>query len=154
MKDQQSMRSSLLNLIEIEEIPWFENVGQKIKPNEVEQLFSWSEAWEHLQDENWINAPFHNTVDSWHEMWDLSYDKVLQVARRSVYDHEFESGITSADAAAYDVAAAAVEIATRKQPAFFTALMKWLKPAFSMWLGRGIPKWQADCVLIITKKIK
>jgi len=76
-----------------------------------------------------------------------SYDNALQTVSQSLYNYEFEPGITSADAAVYDVAASVVEIATGKQPAFFTTLMKWLKPAFSMWLGRPIPKWQAHCVL-------
>lgn len=111
-------------LSQLESYPWFENVAERLNQNEVKQVFSWREAWTHLQDESWANARVHEGVDSWHEGWDIAYDKTLQVTSQSLYCHEFEPSITSADAAAYDVASAAVEIA-RSQPAFFTDLMKW-----------------------------
>lgn len=110
-------------LEELERYPWFENVGVRLK-DDVKQVRSWREAWECLQDESWTYASFHEGVDSWHDAWDMSYDKALQIASQSLYCHQFEEGITSADAAAYDVAAAAVEI-SRAQSAFFAHLMKW-----------------------------
>lgn len=46
-------------LEELDTIPWFKNVGQPIHSEEVKQLFSWDDAWLHLQSSNWINASFH-----------------------------------------------------------------------------------------------
>lgn len=112
---------------ELENIPWLQNVGKDIDTAEVTQLLSWNEAWETLQNDNWINASFHEHVDNMNPIWDIAYDKALEVVSKSIYCHEFEDGVSVADAIAYDVAAAAVEISTRGSSTFFSDLMKWYR---------------------------
>ncbi len=114
-------------LEELDTIPWFNNVGHPLHTHEVKQLFSWNDAWLHLQNENWINASFHNHVDSMNPIWDNAYDKALQAVSKSIYCQEIEEGISVADTVAYDVAAAAVEIATGSSDIFFTNLMEWYR---------------------------
>jgi hypothetical protein len=114
-------------LEELDTIPWLKNVGQPLDSHEVKQLFFWDDAWSHLQNENWINASFHNHVDSLNPIWDIAYDKALQAVSKSVNCHELEEGISVADAVAYDLAAAAVEIATGSSCIFFTNLIKWYR---------------------------
>jgi hypothetical protein len=58
-------------------------------------------------------------------IWDIAYDEALEVVSKSIYDHDFEDGISVADVIAYDVAAAAVEISIRSASTFFIDLMKW-----------------------------
>ncbi len=43
-------------LEELDIIPWFKNIGEPLHIQEVKQLFSWNDAWEHLQNESWING--------------------------------------------------------------------------------------------------
>jgi hypothetical protein len=120
--------SKTVNFIEeLENIPWLQNVGKDLDTQEVTQLFSWNEAWENLQDENWINASFHEHIDNMNPVWDIAYDKALEVVSKSINCHEFEDGISVADAIAYDVAAAAVEISIGSASTFFTDLMKWYR---------------------------
>jgi hypothetical protein len=116
-----------LFLEELDTIAWFKNVGKPIHSQEVKQLFSWDDAWSHLQNENWINASFHNHIDSMNPIWDIAYDKALQAVSKSIYCRELEEGISVADAVAYDVAAATVEIATSSSDTFFTNLMEWYR---------------------------
>ncbi len=122
------LNPKLINFLEeLETIPWFKNVGKPIHQQEVKQLFSWSDAWTNLQDENWINASFHNHVDNMNPLWDIAYDKALEAASTSNYCQELEDGISVADAVAYDVAAAAVDIATISTNTFFIDLMQWYR---------------------------
>ena len=122
------MSLELRNFIEeLDKIMWFENVGKPVLSNEVKQVFSWSNAWECLQHENRANASFHNHLDSLHPAWDIAYDKALNAASKSSACQELEEGISAADAVAYDVAAAAVEIATSSEETFFTNLMHWYR---------------------------
>ncbi|NJL64913.1 MAG: hypothetical protein HC903_27800 [Methylacidiphilales bacterium] len=120
--------SKTVNFIEeLESISWLQNVGSYLHTQEVTQLFSWNEAWENLQDKNWINASFHEHVDNMNPVWDIAYDKALEVVSKSINCHEFEDGISVADAIAYDAAAAAVEISIGSASTFFTDLMKWYR---------------------------
>jgi hypothetical protein len=113
-------------LEELDIIPWFKNIGEPLYIQEVKQLFSWNDAWEHLQNESWINASFHNHVDSMNPIWDLAYDQALGILSKSINSHELEERISIADAVAYDIAAAAVELAT-DSPDFFTNLIEWYR---------------------------
>ncbi|WP_238360606.1 hypothetical protein [Iningainema tapete] len=112
---------------ELDTILWFKNVGKSIHSQEVKQLFSWNDAWEHLQNENWINASFHKHVDSMNLVWDIAYDQAFQAASKSIDCHKLEEGISVADAVAYDAAAAAVEIVTQSTDTFFIKLMEWYR---------------------------
>jgi hypothetical protein len=114
-------------LEELDTIPWLKNVGKSLHTHKVKQLFSWNDAWENLQNENWINASFHNHVDSMNPVWDIAYDKALLAVSKSINCHKIEEGISVADAVAYDVAAAAVEIATQSADTFFLNLMEWYR---------------------------
>jgi len=113
-------------LEELDIIPWFKTIGEPLHIQEVKQVFSWNDAWEHLQNENWINASFHHPVDSMNPIWDVAYDRALEIVSKSINYHELEEGISVADAVAYDVAAAAVELATGS-PDFFTNLIGWYR---------------------------
>lgn len=122
------LNQKAISLIEeLERIPWFQNVGKQLHSQEVEQLFSWNDAWENLQKDSWINASFHNDVDNMNPIWDIAYDRALEIVSKSIYCHEFEENISVADAVAYDVAAAAVELANSSINTFFTDLIKWYR---------------------------
>ncbi len=113
-------------LEELDIIPWLKNIGEPLHIQEVKQLFSWNDAWTHLQNESWINASFHNHVDSMNPIWDIAYDQALETLSKSI-NYQLEEGISIADAVAYDIAAAAaVELAT-DSPDFFTNLIEWYR---------------------------
>jgi hypothetical protein len=114
-------------LEELENIPWLQNVGKELHAQEITQLFSWNQAWENLQNDNWINASFHENIDNMNPIWDIAYDKALEFVSKAINCHEFEDGINVADAIAYDIAAAAVEISIGSASTFFTDLMKWYR---------------------------
>jgi|GEM_PF-3497489 hypothetical protein len=120
--------SKAINFIEeLEDIPWLQNVGKNLHSQEVRQLSSWNEAWENVQNDNWINASFHNHIDNMNPIWDIAYDQALEVVSKSIYCYEFEDNVSVADAIAYDVAAAAVEISVPAVNTFFTDLMRWYR---------------------------
>ncbi len=113
-------------LEELDMIPWFKNIGEPLHDQKVKQVFSWNDGWEDLQNESWMNASFHAHVDSMNSIWDVAYEQALEILSKSINYYELEEGISVADAVAYDVAAAAVELATGK-PDFFSNLIKWYR---------------------------
>ena len=95
-------------------------------------------VWEQLQQSSWINASFHDDIDSNNPVWDLAYDRALATLAQSPLCPELEAGISAADAVAYDVAAAAVEIATDSKITFFRDLIYWYS------LGHFPCGWQGE----------
>ncbi len=58
-------------------------------------------------------------------IWDIAYEQALETLSKSI-NYQLEEGISIADAVAYDIAAAAVELAT-DSPDFFTNLIEWYR---------------------------
>lgn len=122
------MDSELRDFLEgLDKIPWFHNVGKPILSEEVKQVFSWSKAWECLNDDTWTYASFHDHVDSTNPAWDIGYDKAEQAVSKSTFSCDLDEDISVADAAAYDAAGAASEIATGSKDRFFVDLMHWYR---------------------------
>jgi hypothetical protein len=111
---------------ELDAFPWFKWVGEPIVGADVKQVFSWEAAWDCLHDDNWINAKFHEGIDGGSAVWGMFYDQTKAlVIKASSFDRT--SDINYPEAAAYDIACAAFQLATHSPNAFFVDLIDWYK---------------------------
>ena len=114
---------------ELDQIPWFQNLGQPIFLDSIKQVTNLEEALSYLQDEAWTYATFHDHITSDHPAWENAYDRAKDAAARKLAKLNVSSDeIALEDAAAYDAAGAAYELATNSKDRFFVdVLMKWYR---------------------------
>ncbi|HXI24275.1 MAG TPA: hypothetical protein VNG71_10475 [Pyrinomonadaceae bacterium] len=128
MADQTSEANVLERFLnELDTLPWFEHVGDRIADPNIKQVFSWEDAWDACQDDPWIYASFHKDVDQSHPAWAPAFDRALQAIVKSGRDHELEDDVNVSNQAAWDTAGAAYQLATNKPDGFYPRLMDWYR---------------------------
>jgi hypothetical protein len=111
---------------ELDTFPWFKRVGETIVGADVKQVYSWEAAWGCLHDDSWINATFHQAIDGGSDVWGRFYDQTKALVRKaSSFDPT--SDINYPEAAAYDIACAASQLAAHSPNAFFVDLIDWYR---------------------------
>ena len=129
MPDENESESPLVAAFmnELDELPWFAHVGERIDDPNIKQVFSWDDAWEACQDDPWIYASFHKDVDQNHPAWAPAFDRALEAIVNSGRDHELEDDVNVSNQAAWEAAGAAYQLATNKSDGFYVGLMNWYR---------------------------